>query len=227
MARGASAATITVTGTGDTIAVDGIVTLREAITSIKNGANLNADVVAVGAYGTNDTINFGISGAGVHTIKPATDLPAITKTVLIDGYTQPGASANTLAVGDNALLLIEIDGTNINALLTLQGPNGGSTIRGLVLNHLTNGPGVNINSSPNNTITGNFIGVDPTGTTASGGGTDGIDCSTASGTVVGGTTPAARNVMSSGGAGVSFGTCSNGFVQGNYVGINAAGTGPL
>src|SRR5438094_4846113 len=46
------AATITVTGVGDTTAVDGSVTLREAITSINNGANVNADVVAVGVYGT-------------------------------------------------------------------------------------------------------------------------------------------------------------------------------
>lgn len=45
----ARAATITVTGTGDTVAVDGAVTLREAITSINNGSNVNADVVAVGA----------------------------------------------------------------------------------------------------------------------------------------------------------------------------------
>src|SRR5438034_657839 len=84
------AATITVTGTGDTIAVDGLVTLREAITSANNNANVNADVVAVGAYGT-DTINFAIPGAGVHTISPATGLPTITDPIVIDGYTQSGA----------------------------------------------------------------------------------------------------------------------------------------
>lgn len=49
----ALAATITVNSTGDAIAVNGVVTLREAITSINNGANVNADVVAVGTYGTN------------------------------------------------------------------------------------------------------------------------------------------------------------------------------
>ena len=36
LAESASGATITVTGTGDTIAVDGVVTLREAITSANN-----------------------------------------------------------------------------------------------------------------------------------------------------------------------------------------------
>src|SRR4051794_3504165 len=58
-------ATIAVTGTGDTIAVDGVVTLREAISSVNGGADVNADVVAFGgAYGMADTIDFAIPGAG-------------------------------------------------------------------------------------------------------------------------------------------------------------------
>src|SRR5437870_6703196 len=70
-------AVITVTGTGDTIAVDGLATLREAITSINNQADVNADVTLnrVGLYasqtgGTPDVINFNIAGAGVKTIAP-------------------------------------------------------------------------------------------------------------------------------------------------------------
>src|SRR5215210_1430061 len=42
-----------------------------------------------------DDITFNISGAGVHTITPLTPLPAATGTVVIDGYTQPGAAANS------------------------------------------------------------------------------------------------------------------------------------
>src|SRR5262245_12700986 len=104
----AESATITVTDTGDTIAVDGFVTLREAITSANNNADVNADVVAVGAYGT-DTINFNIAGTGVHAIAPFPALPTITDPVIIDGYTQPGSAENTLAAdGDDAVLLIEL-----------------------------------------------------------------------------------------------------------------------
>src|SRR5262249_33057631 len=55
-------AVITVTGDGDVVAVDGKVTLREAIQSANNNANVNADVVAVGAYG-NDKIQFNIGNA--------------------------------------------------------------------------------------------------------------------------------------------------------------------
>jgi len=81
----AQAATVTVTGSGDTSTVDGLVTLREAIASINAGANVNADVVAAGSYGTSDTIDFNIGGAGVHTISVASQLPSLVKPVTIDG----------------------------------------------------------------------------------------------------------------------------------------------
>ena len=118
-----------------------------------------------------DTIAFAIPGAGVHTIAPATDLPSLTRPVIIDGYTQPGASANTLAGGDNAVLLVVLNGTT-----TSGGPNyglnliaGNSTVRGLVINGFVNDPGsasLRLGASGGNTISGNFIGTDATGTTA-------------------------------------------------------------
>src|SRR5207302_8244768 len=77
-------ATITVTSTGDTIAVDALATLREAITSINNGADVNADVTAnrTGAYGTNDTIDFTIAGTGAQQINLTSALPALAKKVV-------------------------------------------------------------------------------------------------------------------------------------------------
>src|SRR5438128_2062733 len=72
-----------------------------------------------------DLINFEINAAGVQTIHlTSTDtlasaLPAITDPVVIDGYTQPGASPNTLADGDNAVLRIVLDGSLLD-------PNGGA-----------------------------------------------------------------------------------------------------
>src|SRR3712207_6671953 len=62
-----------------------------------------------------DTFTFNIPGAGLHTITPASPLPAITNAVSIDGYTQPGAAFNSLAAGNNAVLLVEIDGTAAGA----------------------------------------------------------------------------------------------------------------
>src|SRR5688500_15809487 len=115
----ANAAVVTVTSTGDTVAVDGFVTLREALTSTNANASVNADVVAVGAYGS-DVINFNISGAGPHTIALGSALPAVTDQVTINGYSQPGSSANTLATGNDAVLDIILNGgTNAFHGLTL------------------------------------------------------------------------------------------------------------
>ena len=166
----AEAATITVTDTGDTIAVDGLVTLREAITSANNNADVNADVVAVGAYGT-DTINFNIAGTGVHTIAPLPALPTITDPVIIDGYTQPGSAANTQAIdGDDAVLLIELNGANAGDANGLTITAGNSTIRGLVINRFTGASGsagnaIALSGGGGNVIEGNFLGTDAPGTT--------------------------------------------------------------
>jgi len=73
-----AAATFTVTNAGDS----GAGSLRQAILD----ANANIG---------NDTIVFNIPGTGVHTIVLASALPAITQPVTLDGYTQPGSSANT------------------------------------------------------------------------------------------------------------------------------------
>ena len=120
-----SANTYTVTNTNDS----GAGSLRQAITD----ANANPGM---------DTIAFDIPGAGVHTIAIAGPLPSFTSPVLVDGFTQPGASANTNGPGqpDNSVHLIEIDATNCNApfiagvLVFTNSGTGGSTVRGLVIN---------------------------------------------------------------------------------------------
>ena len=115
----AQAAIYTVTQVGDS----GAGSLRQAILD----ANLTVEA---------DQIHFAIPGAGVKTIALLSQLPSITRTLTVDGYTQPGASANTLATfegGSNAVLQIEITGTGgfygfyIDAgngvILTVQGVN--------------------------------------------------------------------------------------------------------
>jgi hypothetical protein len=152
------------------------VSFREAITAINAGNNLgDPDIVAQnpGTFGTNDTINFNIPGAGVKTINVGTDpsasgiaLPTITKPLTINGYTQGVASVNTQANTDNAVILIQLNGTGAGVAsngLVLGAGSGGSTIRGLAINRFTV-DGIVVQSN-GNTISGNFIGTDPTGTT--------------------------------------------------------------
>src|SRR3954453_22763610 len=87
-------ATIVVTGTGDTVATDGVVTLREAITSANTDTDVNADVTSQRsgtylAFGA-DEVGFNIAGSGVQTITPTIALPIISEPLIINGATQPG-----------------------------------------------------------------------------------------------------------------------------------------
>ncbi len=229
-------ATIIVTGIGDTIAVDGLVTLREAITSANNNANVNADVVTLEPYETvgTDAINFNIPGSGVQTIAPTSALPTITGSVIIDGYTQPGTSINTNSVesllGLNTVLRIELDGTSAGSVdgLTISG-GGGSTIRGLVVNRFT-GHGINLVVSTSNVVEGNLIGTDASGTVDLGNNGSGVVINfNETSSRIGGTTPAARNVISGnnriGVEGSNHGKFNQ--VQGNFIGTDITGTQDL
>lgn len=182
-----------------------------------------------------DTIAFNIPGAGVHTISPAAALPALSDPVVIDGYTQPGASPNTLAQGNNAVLLIELTGVNfgsnnVNAPgLKILGQN--CTVRGLVINRFVGTPAIDIGQPTTpisgNRIEGNFLGTDPSGSIQRSN-DEGVRVGFATNTTIGGTTPAARNVISANYIGVNLTTgSSTTSVQGNFIGTNAAGTAAL
>ena len=141
-----SAATFTVTTTADT----GAGSLRQAI------VDANASPGA-------DTIAFAIPGPGVHKIVLTTWLPNTTDPVTVDGYTQPGSSPNTLplAQGTNAVLNVEIDGSAVILAACWQYGAAGGLIRGLVINHCSDGAIYAINSVD---VKGNFLGTSPAGT---------------------------------------------------------------
>ena len=220
------ALTFTVINTSDA----GAGSLRQAI--IDANANAGPDIIA-----------FNIPGAGPHTITPASLLPLITSPVTIDGYTQSGSSVNTLTVGNNAVLMIQI---TANAVLSGSGlhlapGSGGSVIRGLVINGLFIGNAnthalIRIEQSDGNMVAGNRLGTDPTGTTSvpSGNALEIINGST---NTIGGTAPAARNLIAGDGnerimvaaqfAVVGPQVATGNVIQGNYLGTNAAGTAAL
>ena len=208
------AAVLTVTNTDDS----GAGSLRQAIMN----SNASAGVL--------DTITFNISGAGVHSITPLTELPTISDPVVINGYSQPGSSANTMAVGDNSIHLIELNG-NGAAFAGLTITAGSSTVNGLVINRFNgNGPanGINFFTKGGNTITGCFIGLDSTGVTDLSNSRNGIDVESANNTI-GGTTPQARNIIFGPAYAiyVPTGNAGGNTIQGNYVGTNAQGNDGL
>jgi uncharacterized repeat protein (TIGR01451 family) len=229
-------ATITVTGTGDTIANDGVVTLREAI--VATNTNTPSGDAPAGEPGPiRDDIRFNIPGEGVRTIDLTSALPTITDPVTIDGYSQPGARPNSLADGEDAILLIELSRGNqtVNGLTITA---GNSLVRGLVINRniSTITSAIEIRTKGGNRIEGNFLGSDATGTTDVGTQGLGVDIIDANDNTIGGTTPAARNLIS--GIGAPFGiritslgiggeVAARNLVQGNFIGTNAAGTARL
>lgn len=86
------AAVLTVTGTGDTVAVDGLVTLREAITAANSDSPIGDSPAGMGL----DMIHFNIGGGGAQTINVTSPLPPLLEIAIINGATQPGFSGTNL-----------------------------------------------------------------------------------------------------------------------------------
>src|SRR5262249_9479711 len=131
-------------------------------------------VLDANATAGTDTIAFNIPGSGLHTISLLSALPLITEQVTVDGYTQPGSSANTNGpgLGDNAIILIELDGTSAGAgssAFSLGSSGSNSVFRGLALNRFQSdgsgngGHGFLLSGASGCTIAGNFIGTNAAG----------------------------------------------------------------
>lgn len=177
-------------------------------------------------------IGFNISGSGPHTIRPSylhwPPFPMITATVVIDGYTQPGAVPATATTP--ATLQIVLDGEivddygnvteNLRGGLEIDGSN--SVVRGLVIHGFEHG--IRVRSS-GNIIEGNRIGTNVGGTRLVGNDSGGVAIYGGSDNTVGGRTPASRNIISGSGLANVFLFGGNGnVVLGNYIGTDVSGT---
>ena len=180
-----------------------------------------------------DTINFNIPGVGPHTISPGSELPPITKRVTIDGYTQDGALPNTLTQPDktNAVLRIELHGgIGTKYCYGLNVAANNVVIRGLVINNFefcgsansSSAPGIRL-SGTGHRVEGNFIGTNAGGT-----GSDrnarGVLLSGANDSTIGGTSAAARNLISGNvHSGVEVSSGSGNTIEGNLIGPDKDG----
>ncbi len=120
-------------------------TLRQAILD----ANANSGA---------DTIKFSISGSGVQTITPTSQLPTITDPVTIDGTTQLGYAPDKP--------LIVLDGSQAGNSIGLLCKVGGNIVEGLVICNFAQFGIVldgSTDSNHGNNIVSNFIGTDSSG----------------------------------------------------------------
>lgn len=190
--------------------------------------SLRAAIQEANATVGTDTINFNIPGSGVQTIAPLSALPTVTDAVTIDGYSQPGAAPASNST--SAVILINIQ---IKAPLEVIANN--SRIKGLEIfgqnnSSLQTSSGIYLNGTSNSVIEGNLIEHSSQGIVIS---------NTANNNIIGGTTPAARNVISGNGnfissfgeSGITLSGSGNiiegNTITGNLVGIIGSGTNTI
>jgi hypothetical protein len=189
---------ITISSTADS----GPGSLREAI------ATANASPAV-------DTLAFSIVTEALVTITPLSPLPPITSPVILDGTTQPGYSGTPLVELNGELAGAGATGLDILA--------GSSTVQALIINRF-GGDGIHLHGGGNNTLSGNYIGVNATGSAALPNGGNGILITSGS---AGNTIGPANLISGNGRSGLSIGgwesSASGTMVQGNRIGTDATG----
>ncbi len=203
----ANAATFTVSNLNDT----GAGSLRQAI--------IDANVTTAA-----DTISFSIAG----TISPATSLPTITNPVTINGYSAPGAVANSGSAGFVGTLVVEISGANAGGSgIGLHISASNCVITGLVINSFEDS-GIRIDTGTANSVTGSFIGPNTAGTASFGNFNRGILIVGSTGNFIGAATAAGTNVISGNyGTGISITGGGSATIRRNLIGTDKTGTAVL
>jgi parallel beta-helix repeat protein len=167
-------------------------------------------------------------------IRPLTPLPAITDAVTIDGTTQPSGRPNEVTAN---FLRVELDGEAAGLASGLVISGGNSVVTGLAINRF-GGNGIHLHTIGGNKVVGNFLGTDISGTLDLGNHANGVLVSGGAGNRIGGLT----GTPGTGAGNLISGNDDNGIslhwdrivpriegtvVQGNVIGLNAAGTKPL
>jgi len=222
----ASAATFIVDTTSDAV-------LDTCDAGNPDDCSLRGAIGLANASADADTITFaipetdpGYQSASAHwRIAPATALPNVqTGPLTIDGFTQPGAIANTNPTGSpiDHTLKIELRGPNLNNVDCLQAAFASLTVRGLAINNCNRA--IFLFEGATHVVEGNYIGTDITGEVAV---PNRFGVALGGNVQIGGTTPAQGNVISGNlrGALVQFRQLTRLRVQGNTLGPNASQTG--
>jgi titin len=200
--------TFIVTNTGDS----GSGSLRQAILDANAGSGTN-------------TISFQIPGTGPFNISPLSSYPPISPNpVVIDGTTQTGYAGTPLVQINGSSLGTGNDGLQLLA--------GNCTVSGLAIFSCKR-DGIRIQGGGTNIIQGNYLGTDATGTNRLGNTEGGVYVYQSNGNLIGGTNAAERNVISGNANGIYIDDGSlpalgiGNVVQGNFIGVTAAGTKAL
>lgn len=215
-----------------------------ACTAAPGDCSLRGAIMAANADSGADTIAFAIPGDDPG-FRPDTQhwriavgdqaLPAIAAPVLIDGYTQPGASANTRSTaqgGLDSVLRIELRAAGASPAQQSGLAIGGdfnqpaSTFRGLAIGGF--GVQVFLAGGSAHAVEGCYLGTDILGLasadTQPNANSTGVRVQGPGAYRIGGTPPAARNLIAGLRNGIASFTASDGMrIEGNLIGTNAGG----
>jgi hypothetical protein len=133
------------------------------------------------------------------------------------GTNPAGTAALPNGAGGNGAIIFGFCGTPSTCTVGGTTPDARNLISGNI------GAGIGLGNGSGNTVQGNLIGTDVTGTLALGNSGVGVG-SGGSNDFIGGTTVAARNIISANNRGIDLGGGSNHTVQGNFVGTDVTGT---
>ena len=214
---------VTTTCPVSTTADSGAGSLRACITH----ANSNPGTTV--SFSIGSTANQSSGGDSWWRISPATALPTITAAgTVIDGTTQTTNIGNSNSLGPE----IEIHGSGSPSYSGIAITSANNTIKGMTIGGFSVNPyaGIHISgaSATGNTISGNYLGVNATGTAANANYNGIVLATNAHSNTIGGTTPAERNVISgNSNRGISISGTNSHTIKGNYIGVNALGTAAI
>ena len=167
-------ATFTVVSVGDESDIapgDGLCDVDPGVAS---PCTLRAAIEEANALAGHDVIEFAIPGPGPHRIQAVTgvdtngiggpdsayDQFTDPAGLTIDGYSQPGSSANTLANGSNAILMIELRGLGPESIDGFDIRSSHNVIRGIAMFDFQRHVRIFGADADFNEITGSFLGTD-------------------------------------------------------------------
>ncbi|MBI2343394.1 MAG: hypothetical protein HYV02_03515 [Deltaproteobacteria bacterium] len=183
-----------------------------------DSCSLRAAITAANANPGADVIHFFIIPGMLMNIEVTSPLPVITDSVSIDGFSLPESQPNTDPTGNNALILVTIDGTLAGPTDALVLNANACDIRGLRIIHF-DGSGIKILGN-HNAISGNVLG----GSKGKGQSFAGISISGGQSNAIGDASLDARNVISDNSYGVYIGNAATlNTVAGNLIGTSENG----
>ena len=167
-----------------------------------------------------ERIEFAIPGSGPQTITVGSPLPFVGA-IEIDGTTQDGYAGTPLIEIDGSGLVDDPEGFDYGLILT-----GGATVRALAVNAFPDG-GIGMWVADDNRLESSYVGLKPDGTTPAGNGGPGVQIIDSSANTIGGL--GVGNVIADNedyGIQINPQSADN-VIEGNYVGLNAAGDAGL